>query len=491
MAFHRKVTTFVVVFLFAGCDSAYRYAFFPPERIEYTLVPDAELMAQASDTSYSISRDSLSVVFDRKTFKVEVQYLSDYHLNNIEFPDDSKDGEFSANPFTYANWVDPQLGYTPNRFSVFKVSIFNYTMSKINFDPEKSFLVTDRGDIFPGYGREERTSKNESLEAYFRKRKGSSGVDDEIFERRMGIVRQTVLSMGRPIYQGDSREGIVVYDPLHESVEKIKLVLNDFIIGYDENNEPSEFLSLQFFFRRIPLRKETIGPVIATAGGVDATDKRAETKRVEFHQLRYNVEGRGEGGAGEEDWNSKPNALRALAKFIQDSLNVHVAVKETPADSPNLDGNSVAFLLAGPTKPLLTDIEVSALANLIRRGGFLVIDNAVFPSTYQYYSAMQQVLESIGAKLEGNARVATVPPDHELYRSWRRLTGLPQGMDDIENMPDRRSYLEGLFWRNRLVAVMSSKGYSMVWDRGDPNHLAQFVLGANIVSYAARLALAQ
>lgn len=254
-------SVFVLFLFFSGCDPTYRYVFYPPERTEYTLVPDPELMLLANDTSYSISNDSLSIIFNRKTFKIEVKYLSDYQLNNFDFPDDSKDGLYSANPFTYGNWVDPEFGYTPNRFTVFKVSIYNYTMSKINFDPERSFLVTDRGDIFPGYGREEKSSKNESLESYFRKRKGSSGVDDEIFERRMGIIRTTVLYLGKPIYQGDSREGLVAYDPLDESVQQVKLVLNNFIIGYDENNEPSEFLNLQFYFRRKPLVKEQFGPI--------------------------------------------------------------------------------------------------------------------------------------------------------------------------------------------------------------------------------------
>ncbi|MBI3578373.1 MAG: hypothetical protein HY089_03060 [Ignavibacteriales bacterium] len=104
----------IVLFLLlaGGCDKAYRYAFFPPERVEYTLVPDPDLLHLSSDTSYAISRDSLAIVYDRKSYKVEVKYLSDYQLNNFEFSDDSKDGEFSANPFTFAGWVDPQLGYT-------------------------------------------------------------------------------------------------------------------------------------------------------------------------------------------------------------------------------------------------------------------------------------------------------------------------------------------------------------------------------------------
>ncbi len=475
---------FILLVAMAGCDPAYRYVFYPPQRIEYALAPDPALLRSLNDTSYSISKDSLAIVFDRKTFKVEVRYLSDYQLNNFDLPDDSKDGFFSANPFTYANWVDLDLGYTPNRFSVFKISIFNYTMSKINFDPERSFLVSDRGDMFPGYGREEKSSKNESLESYYRKRKGSSGVDDDIFERRMGIVRTTVLYLGRPIYQGDSREGIVVYDPLNESVQRVKLVLNNFIVGYDENNEPSEYLNLQFFFQRKPLVKEKLGPLRRMTDSL-ATANTSLPPNVDFYRLRYRTES-SEGGVPDNDWNSRPTALTNLARFAGDSLKIKISEKSAPPDSPELLNARIVFLLAGPTKPVMTEVEIAALANVIRRGGFLIIDNAAFPSSYQYFSSMEQLLVSISGKLDRDVRVMSLPNENELFRAWHRFPTIPEGMDDRENVPEKRNFLQGLFWRNRLVAVLSSKGYCMIWEKGDQRSLDQFLFGTNMVLYALR-----
>ncbi len=483
----------------AGCDPAYRYLFFPPERMEYTLEPDPDLLHLANDTSYSISRDSLSVVYDRKSFKVEVKYLPDFQLNNYEFPDDSRDGEFSANPFTYANWIEPQLGFTPNRFSVFKVSIYNYASAKLNYDPELSFLVSDRGDILAGYGREEKSSRNQSIEGYFRKRKGSSGVEDEIFERRMGIVRQTVLYLGRPIFQGDSREGIVVYDPLHESVERVKLVMNNFMTGYDENNEPSEFANLQFFFRRVPLNKEDFIPPSqvqdtllaeqsAAAGATVAGSIQGRT--FEMHQIRYRVEEE-EGASVQQDWNAKPNALNSLATFLRDSLKVRPTNRITPIESPDLLNAKVAFFFCGPSKPLMADIEIQSLANLIRRGGFLFIDNSAFSSNYLYFDQMVAMLQAIGAKVDRTVRVMPVPNDHQIYKVWKRTDTPPRGMDDIENMPEKRNYLQGLFWRDQLVAVVSSKGYSMMWNEQDPENQDQYALGANVVAYALSTLKAQ
>jgi len=451
-----------------------------------------DLMQQLNDTSYSMGKDSLSIVYDRKTFKVEVKYLSDYQLNTTEYPEESKDEEFSANPFTYANWVDPQLGYTPNRFSVFKVSIFNYAAAKLNFDPENSFLTTDRGDVLTGYGREEKSSRNQSLEGYYKKRKGASGVDDEIFERRMGIIRTVVLYLGRPVYAGDSREGLVVYDPIDESVEKVKLVLKNFITGYDENNEPSEFITMQFYFKRGLLVKEQFKKTLASADTSLAERAAAaslkpvlEKKTFDIHLIRYEVPGE-QAEMGEMEWNSKPEALPNLIRFLKDSLKVTPQLKITPADSPDLLNAPIAFILGGPSEPIFSDAHIQTLANMIKRGGFLFVDNASFSTKYNFSSIMNQLLENVGAKLERPVRVTSVPADHQIFRSWQKMGVLPDGMDDIENLPDKKNQLQGLFWKDRLVAIASSKGYSMLWQQMDARRIQQFALGANILVYALK-----
>lgn len=464
----------------AGCDHAYKYLFYPPEVVEYTLVPDLEMLASVNDTSLSVNRDSTAIVFNRGTFKVEVKYVPDYQLNNAEFPEESRDGEFSSNPFTFANWVDPKLGITPTRFSVFRVSIYNYSAPKLNFDPERSFLLSDRGDLFNGYGREEKTSKNFSLEAYYKRRKGASGVEDEIFERRMGIIRTTVLYLSRPVYAGDNREGFVVYDPLDESVQQVKLAFKDFILGYDENNEPSEFTDIDFYFKRVPLRKETIQIRAVVAD----TTSPEEYRSVEMHQIRYRPPSEEEVAAGTEEWNAQPNALTSLSRFLRDSLRIKATIKTSSGESSDLANANVLFLFAGPSDPVLTEIEVSGIASALKGGAVLFIDNAAFSTKYQYPQRAEQLLEVIGAKMGPEARVGAIAVDHAIFRSWKKLTALPEGMDDRENMPSRRDYLTGLTWKNRTVAIMSTKGYSMVWDRADAGSLDQLTIGANIVQYA-------
>ena len=191
------------------------------------LVPDEQLTARSGDSRFKISADKQTVSYDAKDYKIEIKYMTDSHLNMAEFPDQSQSGLYSTNPFTYGNWVDPDLGYIPNRFTVFKVTIFNYAASKVNFDPENSFVKTDKGESYSAYGREEKNSRNQSLEAYFKRKKGTSGIDDDVFESRMGIVRRTVHYLGKPVFRGDVRDGLIVFEPLTDGVEQLKLTVKN------------------------------------------------------------------------------------------------------------------------------------------------------------------------------------------------------------------------------------------------------------------------
>ena len=475
---HTAVLAFLLLSV-AGCDSTYRYFLFSPVQPKYTLVPDYEMMRKNPNPAYSVSKDSQSVIFDRKTFKVEVKFMSDDQLNNVEFPEESKDGENSSNPFTYGNWVDPKIGYTPTRFSVFKISIYNYTAPKLNFDPENSMIVSDRGDLYAGYGREEKTSRNQSLETYFKKRKGASGVDDDIMERRMGLVRTTVLYLGRPIYAGDNREGLVVYDPLVETILQVKLILKDFIVGYDQNNEPNDFTSMQFFFKRVE-QKEIPKPVIVAE--TTATTAAKEYRTLSIHQLRYRTMEEVEGGV-QDSWNVARNALPGLSRFLRDSLRIKAEVKVAPPDSPELKDSPIIFLFVGPSEPLFAETDVTNLAAFLSQGGFLFVDNAGFSAKYQYAGTMESFLTNIAGKVDKQMQILPIPQDHEIYRAWRKLASLPEGTDDREKLPSRTTELKGLFWKNRIVAILSTKAYSLVWDQQDPRNFTQNALVGNIVEY--------
>jgi len=317
----KKLFMFVFLLILAGCNSVYEYVFLPPQRVEYTLVPDKDAVVQLGDTSYFVSGDGISMGYDAKSWKIEIKYMSDYQLNKFEFPEESNDGEFSGNPYTYGNWIDPELDYTPRRFTVFKVTIYNYTGSKLNYDPELSVLQTDRGDNFNAYAREQKNSKFYSMEEYYQKRKGTSGVDDEIFETRMGIARRTMLYYGKPVYKGDSRDGLIVFNPIVDDIEKLKITVKDFVTGYDENNEPSEFQDFVFYFKQVPVKEQTLNELnaqyILDSDSSSVLKGKITVAQIEYKRQITSV------GREVDVWNPIPIAIPSLLEYLEQKTTLN------------------------------------------------------------------------------------------------------------------------------------------------------------------------
>ncbi len=216
------------------------------------------LLAPISDEleeGYTIEEPG-TVVYQRQGMKVTVQFVSDEELN-AAFPQHSDKGEASTNPYTYGNWVDSDLGYTPNRFTVFKVTVHNYTLPKINLNPSQALLLSDRGDQFHAYVGEAKEIGSLSFEDYYRERMGSSGVEQARYDERMGLVRQTLYVDGK-VFKGDMKEGFLAFDPLNPKVKKVQLILKDFVLRYDANDWPTELIDLTFPFDR-HIEKETSG----------------------------------------------------------------------------------------------------------------------------------------------------------------------------------------------------------------------------------------
>lgn len=474
----------LIIIFFSGCDAVYRYVFLPPERVEYTIVPDPDAIKALGDTNYFVSRDGRVIGYDAKDWKVEVMFMSDYQLNNFEFPDDSKAGEFSSNPFTFGNWTDPNLGFTPRRFSVFKVSIYNYTGSKINFDPEMSIFETDRGDYLNAYGREEKNARYHSIEQYYRIRKGSSGLDDEVYERRMGIARRTMLYYGKAIYRGDSREGLLVFDPVLENLKKMRVIFNGFVTEYDENNEPSEFKHLEFFFKQVPVTEVGVYSVpIAT----DEKEKKEGelSGEVKVVQLKYNAQAIRT--AYMEPWNPVPRSLPSLLNYTERNTGLTTRLTQTTFDDPVVKDADIAFIFGGGAPPAFTTGAVESCAEYLLNGGFLFIDNTYLTADWPYVKIMEDFLTDVKTSMGGNAEIKRINLDHRLFSSFKQLSYLPKGYDELVVKIDVADHIKGLFHNGKLVAVLSTKGYPRLWATDTELTVdieAQLEFGLNLIIYA-------
>ena len=199
------------------------------------------------ETQYTINEDG-SVSYPMEGLRIDVQYMTEAQLNAV-LPDDSKRGRFSTNPYTYGNWADPDLGYTPNRFTVFRVTVYNYTHAKVQLDPIKAILLTDRGKKLHSYGIAS-TSPYNSFERYYRGLRGLSGNEFYRFEVRMGHVRSNNYAKDQKIFKGENYSGLIAFDPLYEKVEKVRLILQDFILKFDEFDRPLVTLDITFDFDR-------------------------------------------------------------------------------------------------------------------------------------------------------------------------------------------------------------------------------------------------
>lgn len=246
---HHLILSLSLFLVLSGC------AGMAPQRVQFRslLVPIPDQLGEG----YSQEEDG-TVVYERPGMKVAVTYVSDEELNAM-FPEHSNKGHASTNPYTYGNWVDPDLGYTPQRFTVFKVTVHNYTLPKINLNPAEALLTSDRGDQLHAYVREATEIGHLSFEDYYRARMGRSGVEENRFEERMGLVRQTLYVDGK-VFKGDMKEGFLAFDPLDPRVKKVQLILKDFVLRYDANDWPSELVDLTFpFDRQIQEKTERAG----------------------------------------------------------------------------------------------------------------------------------------------------------------------------------------------------------------------------------------
>lgn len=472
---------FLTLIFVYGCDSIYRYIFMPPERSEFMFIPDRENTLFFCDSTYRFSKDSLTIIMDKKDFKIEVKYMTDYQLNTFEFPEDSKGGFYSKNPYTYGDWIDPEKGFTPQRFTVFKVTVYNYSSSKINIDPEEALLETDRGDKLNAYGREKKDARYQSIEEYFLKRKGSSGIDDDVFESRMGIVRRTMLTYGKPIYAGDYREGFIVFDPVDESVDRIKLTLRKFILGYNENNEPDKFANYTFYFRKTKLDKNWIAGIrVFDTTGVVRTDTLKKVKQLNVVQLQYtSSESRYQ---ALETWNPLPEAIPELVRYINSKGNFNLLFNRSTIDALDVNKADMVILVGGYGKPDVSSVMFDKLAKVIQNGGFLYFDNTFVTADWPYYQSMLDILNQIASRLHGKSEIKRVSIDHPIFKKPNNFYQLPKGYDDINPKVGKNDILDGLFIDGKLVAIISNKGYVALWpEKSESVEALNF--GLNIVQY--------
>lgn len=227
-----------------GCATpGFVYDMLPPV-YEYSsrLVPGTQ---PGGGPNHTINEDG-SITYDHEGLRITARAVSDAELNE-RYPDISYQGRFSANPFTYGNWRDPDLGYTPTRFTVFEIDVFNPVLPKVELFPSQAVLRTNRGEEYTFYSVNLEESDN-SFEEYYTLMRGPGGNEQYRFDQRMGIVREQLYRPDHRVFKGGDYGGYLVFGPLEEGVASAELRFDGIAIQFDEADNPSRRIDVSFGF---------------------------------------------------------------------------------------------------------------------------------------------------------------------------------------------------------------------------------------------------
>ena len=186
--------------------------------------------------------DDGSVVYQLDRFEVTMLPMTDAELNRNFASASTGDAE-STNAYTFGNTELSGLDSTRSRFTVFHATVKNYSFPKVKVDPSRTVLLA-------GNGRQYRSLSLAQLENYYRAYAvGYRGNEYSRLRERLDLLRQTLLT-DDVIFSGQETEGYLVFPVLHDDVTDLALVLEDIILRFNYNDEPTESIQLSYAFDR-------------------------------------------------------------------------------------------------------------------------------------------------------------------------------------------------------------------------------------------------
>ncbi|MFA6110777.1 MAG: hypothetical protein WDA75_18615 [Candidatus Latescibacterota bacterium] len=186
--------------------------------------------------------DDGTVTFVQGRLEISIRPMTDEELNR-QFTSASSGQESSLNPYTYGDWVDPELGEVPPRFTVFRLRVKNYMYPKIQVDPMKAVIIAQNGRQYAPLGLAQ-------LDEYYQKFiTGYTGNRYSAHHERMAIARNSGFH-GEPVFSGQEKDGFVVFPLLHPDVGRIELQLRQVALRFGVWGEPLEQIDVAYTFVR-------------------------------------------------------------------------------------------------------------------------------------------------------------------------------------------------------------------------------------------------
>lgn len=187
-----------------------------------------------------------------------------------------------------------------------------------------------------------------------------------------------------------------------------------------------------------------------------------------------------------------PFALQRGVIHLKEAMNRYTKVNTIVDKHLVLGSNQLLNMpfvfVTSKEKFNLTETEKNNVKRYFEMGGFMVLDNAEpLGESSRGGSSLKQMLRDTIP----NARFQPIPNNHELYHCFFDFTDGPPngaeiglfGREGRKIMSKQRLYLEGVWYRGRLVAVYSDKGYIIKWNENSNNE-PQLKIGVNMIIYA-------
>lgn len=172
-------------------------------------------------------------------------------------------------------------------------------------------------------------------------------------------------------------------------------------------------------------------------------------------------------------------------KHLTDALHSWTRINVNITDhillsSPGL--HSLPFVyLAADNAFELTDTETANVRDYLTGGGFMVLDNS-YPPT-EFSPAQASIRQMMRDVLGSHARLVPIPNTHEMYHCFFDFADGPPRGSECEMEHDPVYYLEGVWYKDRLVAVICNKNYIRNWSLTG-NNRPQLKMGVNMVIFA-------
>jgi hypothetical protein len=197
-----------------------------------------------------------------------------------------------------------------------------------------------------------------------------------------------------------------------------------------------------------------------------------------------------------------PDGLRRANLNLVEAINKWTRINAKPDNQIYLDDKKLLDLpfvmIVADSSFELTEPERRNLETYLRNGGFVVVDNARPAAVFG--KAEASLRKMLRDTLGEDAKFMPVPNNHPLYRCFEEFPDGPPlgdelnmavsvdnkggGRDVLSSMlPEQVLNLEGIWLKDRLVAIYSDKGYSNRWAEYSDNE-TQLRMGINFVVFA-------